>query len=465
MATVGQIKVLPKDWDRIDCARQHYAPWATVKIGAYRFSVKPGGKLSLYVRGAHELCQDQCYKWRIVRGGGQLSDLYGKRVVYTAPAEQPECIDNPLIQLEYCGEFMDQQYIAVTTFISDGTAYYRAGPFREGYWPKDWGCDLYGIDAFWCGNETIVKSCITIYRHACDGRILHKTYLGIRQCCVGLTFLIYKVIKNKFQARSADGFMHGAFGIIDGVSYAYAKQDLLDAFVLGLWFKDYKTIEELFPEGWTPGDPLPEGVTLEGPGEFPKMWYSGDPAPENLTLEEGTLFPPGWTAGDIIPEGVHVPKDVWFPDDWKTTDPLPKGITVDEYFEWPEDWTPGDKLPEGASFPKGEYFEKDWFAGHSMPENVTLAEGASFPAGWYSGDPLPEGVSLDEGKEIPFDWQPGDEVPEGLNLPELWPKDRPKWWDKKWEGGLLKERGILDVRTPEMFEEECCVPEEEWEPT
>jgi len=136
MATVGQIKVLPKDWDRIDCARQHYAPWATVKIGAYRFSVKPGGKLSLYVRGAHKYCDDLCYKWRIVRGGGQLSDLYGKRVVYTAPGEQPECEDNPLIQLEYCGELMDQAYIAVSSFISDEVAYYRAGPFREGYWPR-----------------------------------------------------------------------------------------------------------------------------------------------------------------------------------------------------------------------------------------------------------------------------------------------------------------------------------------
>ena len=487
MAMVGQTQTLPKDWDRIDCSKQHGQPWANVNIGAYRFSVAPGGKLSLYVRGAHSLCQDYCYKWRIIRGPGQLSDLYGKRVIYQAPDEEPECKDNPLIQLEYCGEVMDTQYIAISTLISDETAYYSAGPFREGTFPHDhrckpyivqpygyWDCELYlragkpGVHyqhPGWCGDKSIMKCCITLRRHACDGRVLHKWVIGIVERCINKGCGVWIPMGDAFHARSGDGFMHGDFGWLTGVSYAYAKQDLLDAVVMGLWAKDYKTLKELFPEGWTVGDPLPKGVTLEGPGEFPKMWFSGDAAPENLKLKEGTTFPPAWTAGDPVPEGVHVEKDAWFPDDWKPTDPLPKGITIDQYFEWPEDWTPGDKLPEGASFPEGEYFDKGWFAGHSTPENVTIAEGSSFPPGWYSGDPLPEGVTLDPGKDIPFDWQPGDEVPEGLHLPPIWPEGRPKWWVEKWKGGLLKEGGILDVRSPALLEEDCCVPEEEWEPT
>ena len=487
MAMVGQTKTLPKDWDRIDCARQHMQPWATVKIGAYRFSVKPGGKLSLYVRGAHSLCDDLCYKWRIIRGGGQLSDLYGKRVVYEAPAEQPECKDNPLIQLEYCGELMDTQYIAVSSFISDETAYYSAGPFRDGYFPHEGRCHPYKIQPhgfwngelyyrvgkpgvhyespFWCGDETIIKSCVTMRRHACDGRVLWKGAIGLRQGCAGLLWGLWKVIKGDWHDSGGWGFMHGAFGVLRGWSYADAKQDLLDGFVMNLPAKDYKTLKELFPEDWYPGDPLPEGVTLEGPGEFPEMWYSGDAPPENLELKEDATFPSGWTAGDPVPEGVNIEKDAWFPDDWKPTDPLPKGMSIDEDFEWPEKWTPGDKLPEGASFPEGEYFEKGWHAGHGMPDNVTIAEGASFPPGWYSGDPLPEGVTLDPGKEIPFDWQPGDELPEGLHLPPIWPEGRPKWWVEKWKGGLLTERGVLDVRSPALLEEDCCVPEEEWEPT
>lgn len=137
MAMVGQTTTLPKDWDRIDCSKQHGAPWNNVAIGAYKFTVRPGGRLSLYVRGAHELCQDNCYKWRIVRGPGQLDDLYGKRTVYQAPGEQPDCEDNPLIQLEYCGELMDQQYISISTFVTDEVAYFRAGPFREGTFPQE----------------------------------------------------------------------------------------------------------------------------------------------------------------------------------------------------------------------------------------------------------------------------------------------------------------------------------------
>lgn len=318
---------------------------------------------------------------------------------------------------------------------------------------------------FWCGDKSIMKCCITIRRHSCDGRTLSKEVIGIREQCTHTYGPNYYPTGDYFQAKSPWGFAHGAFGILKKVSYAYAKQDLLDAWLLAQRAKDYKTLKELFPEGWTVGDPLPEGVTLEGPGEFPKMWYSGDAAPENLTLKEGTTFPPSWTAGDPVPEGVHVEKDAWFPEGWKPTDPLPDGITTDPDVEFPEDWTAGDKLPEGASFPEGEYFEKGWFAGMSTPDNVTIAEGASFPAGWYSGDPLPEGVTLDPGKEIPFDWQPGDEVPEGLHLPPIWPEGRPKWWELRWEGGLLTERGIVDVRSPALLAEECCVPEEEWEPT
>jgi len=465
MAEIVRKPIPPQEWVKIDCSKQSANPEADVAIHASRYHVRPGGRMGLSVRGAHKLCEDGCYKWRIIKGGGDLDLIYGKRNYYTAPAENPECINNPTIQLEYCGVPMDTVVIGISDSIIEGTAFFRAGAFREGYWPRWNTCAPYEFDMFWCGEERYYKSCIVISRYSCDGRILGRDRIGLRQCCVGLTYFDYKVLKNQWQANSMYGFQHGAFGILKGQSYAYAKQDLLDAWVFGQHYKDYKTIDELFPEDWYPGDPLPEGVTLEGPGEFPPHWYAGDAPPDNLKLEEDTTFPFGWTAGDPLPEGVTVEEDAWFPPDWTVTDPLPEGITLEIGSYFPDDWTAGDKLPEGASFPKGEYFDKGWTSRADIPENVTMAEGASFPSGWRSGDPLPEGVTLDPGAVIPFDWQPGDDVPEGLNLPTLWPKDRPKWWEKRWEGGLLTERGILDVRTPEMFDEECCVPEEEWQPS
>lgn len=480
-------KKLPKDWDRIDCSRQHTRNWEPVQIGASRFSVKPGERLRLYVRGAHELCQDYCYKWRIMRGPGQLDDLFGKVNYYEAPAEQPECKDNPIIQLEYCGEYMDQVYIGISDVTTDAIAYFSAGPFRNGTFPHDNSCTQYTVQPHewkdgvytelegkpgtvyqspaWCGDKSILKACITIRRHACDGRTISKEVIGLRETCINKGRGIYIPKGDEFQAASPWGFFTGAFGILKNTTYATAKQDLLDAWLMGQRAKDYKTMKELFPEGWTSGDPLPEGVTLDPGGEFPKEWYSGDAAPENLKLKEDTLFPPGWTAGDMLPEGVNVEDDAWFPPGWTDTDPLPEGITLDPDTYFPENWTAGDKLPEGASFPKGEYFEKGWTAGDEMPEGVTIPKGVSFPPGWYSGDPLPDGITLDPGAEIPFDWEPGDDPPEGLNLPPIWPEGRPKWWEDRWNGGLLVERGIVDVRPPELLEEDCCVPEEEWQPT
>lgn len=202
MAIIGETQKLPEDWDRIDCSRMTGMPWETVKIGANRFATVPGGSVSLFVRGAHSLCQDHCYKWRIVRGGGELSDLYGKRVVYYAPAEQPECTNLPIIQLEYCGEYMDQAVIGISSVISEEVAYFSAGPFTEGMFPQEGHCRQYKIEpgtyifgewnpaprdpttiyesVAWCGQERIQKCCVTIRRHACDGRELSREAIGIR---------------------------------------------------------------------------------------------------------------------------------------------------------------------------------------------------------------------------------------------------------------------------------------------
>lgn len=135
--TNGAVQKLPKDWDRIDCSKQHTRPWLNVQIQASRYALTPGSRLNLYVRGAHDLCQDYCYKWRIVKGGGELSDLYGKKNTYTAPEENPGCENNPTIRLEYCGEIMDEVTLGVSDFISDDTAYYSAGNWQETFFPYD----------------------------------------------------------------------------------------------------------------------------------------------------------------------------------------------------------------------------------------------------------------------------------------------------------------------------------------
>lgn len=221
---------------------------------------------------------------------------------------------------------MDEVVLGISDFISDDLAYFQAGPFREGQFPLDNKCQPYVKDPFWCGDKAILKACITLYKYTCDGRVLGRDHIGLRQQCVALAGGVYKVIPDQFQAASGFGFFTGAFGILKGVTYGFAKQDLLDAWVFGQPATDYKTLSELFPADW--------------------------------------------------------------------------------------DWT----------------------------------------------DPLPDGVTLDPGAELPPFWTPGDEVPPGLNLPPLWPEGRPKWWEERWNGGLLTERGILDVRNPLLLTEDCCVP-------
>lgn len=77
---------------------------------------------------------------------------------------------------------------------------------------------------------------------------------------------------------------------------------------------------------------------------FPPGWQPGDPPPDGAFIPTDSIFPPGWIFGDPWPEGVFL---------WEAFDPpagldLTDGIIVSPGTTFPDDWQPGDPLPEGA---------------------------------------------------------------------------------------------------------------------
>lgn len=128
-------------------------------------------------------------------------------------------------------------------------------------------------------------------RHTCDGRVMHHSAIGLRQTCVGLGGGQYKVVKGGWQPTGGPRFYYGQTPPEKPISYAVAKQALLDGWVLDLWATNYVTLSELFPEDWDWTDPLPEGVTLDPGAEVPPFWTPGDEVPPGMNM------PPLWPEG------------------------------------------------------------------------------------------------------------------------------------------------------------------------
>lgn len=122
----------------------------------------------------------------------------------------------------------------------------------------------------------------------------------------------------------------------------------------------------IFPPGWTPGDPLPPGVTIDTSIFFPPGWTPGDPLPPGIIAEPGATFPPGWKPGDPLPPGFSIDPSVFFPPDWQPGDDLPDEIIWTPALP-PEPDAPGpispiflDPTTPGPRPPYGEKVKKEY---------------------------------------------------------------------------------------------------------
>jgi len=84
-----------------------------ISIGYTTQQMTVNGTQTLTVVGATEGCT---YNWAIASGGGSLSSSTGTSVVYTAPATNAECANNPTITLSAGGAQCDLLKIAVNAY-------------------------------------------------------------------------------------------------------------------------------------------------------------------------------------------------------------------------------------------------------------------------------------------------------------------------------------------------------------
>lgn len=116
-------------------------------------------------------CGTTVYDWAITAGGGTLSSPTGDSVVYTAPATNAQCANNPTITLSCGGILMDSLQLAVNATTPDADAY-SAGinPTSKCLFPPDVNCPAGRCNWEQCGFDRI--------NYACSGTIRSTLTVG-----------------------------------------------------------------------------------------------------------------------------------------------------------------------------------------------------------------------------------------------------------------------------------------------
>lgn len=106
------------------------------------------------------------------------------------------------------------------------------------------------------------------------------------------------------------------------------------------------------PPGWIP----PPGVIVPPNYTVPPSWipFTYFILPEGLTWEQ--VFPEGWKAGDPLPDGVSINANVIDVAGWSAGDPMPSGPDVNTAAILPAGWSPTNPppawfAPGGAGLP------------------------------------------------------------------------------------------------------------------
>jgi len=124
------------------------------------------------------------YTWAIVSGGGSLSADRGERVTYTAPDSNPNCENNPTIEVS-CNSEVGSITIALNSCYEDARAYWLWDTWKHEE------CEMIGCGTQFCGpyhpDECRYHShfTATAYSYKCTGEIFYHTVCDTFSCGSG----------------------------------------------------------------------------------------------------------------------------------------------------------------------------------------------------------------------------------------------------------------------------------------
>lgn len=115
----------------VNCCHRIDWPGHDVRITPRKTNVAPGGMLNLSIVGRHIDCDESCFTWAQIAGGGRFPFTTGETVVYYAPTDAPDCEALAVITLSCNDKIRDNAFISITKAPPNQVAYQV---FQKGWW-------------------------------------------------------------------------------------------------------------------------------------------------------------------------------------------------------------------------------------------------------------------------------------------------------------------------------------------
>lgn len=236
----------------VDCCHDAERPGYDIHVTPTVVWAKPGQRIPLQAKTVTRECDPGCIYWRILSGGGRLTEEFGIAVTYLAAEEQADCSGTAQIGLFCGGKLRDVVRVAINEYELDDPAYYRAGPWHDGYYPQTVLAGQTVTDPetgkttpVYKSTEAVIKyvppkdlygdekpdvSSIFITEHTCAGKILNRNYVALRQLSTEEASGKRVLIPGKWYAINPSGLTIAvlAKGLYD---FKTAKQMSLDGYM------------------------------------------------------------------------------------------------------------------------------------------------------------------------------------------------------------------------------------------
>ncbi|MBA7605386.1 hypothetical protein ES703_12517 [subsurface metagenome] len=221
----------------VDCCRDAKHPKQAIRVSPSKAVIKPGGNVQLLGYYITRECDPACFHWRIIKGGGTLSETFGHATIFFAPFFVEACEGSAIVGLFCGGKLMDACSIGVNQYTRPYTAFITAGKFRDGASGVGTACVATPAHYPWVPNYTPKYSCIRVARRNCDGSARNFDALTVMAMMKKDQQNVWKPETDRFY--SPTGILtKEAQGTIVRASFAECKQGALNARMhmwLGLW--------------------------------------------------------------------------------------------------------------------------------------------------------------------------------------------------------------------------------------
>lgn len=211
----------------VDCCRDPKYKWDPIRITPRTAVIKPGENVTIRGLRITRECDPACFQWRIIEGGGTLSENFGHATIFYAPFFVEECSGSAIVALFCTGWIMDVCRIGVNELGTDELSYWMAGSWQGGaVWDVTNRKPSSALPSPAYDGINPERAFIKVTGRRCNGTPETTLYPGLCQASVEATWEKRKLINKWQEAFYFKGELMLAREL--GTSFEAAKKLLLE---------------------------------------------------------------------------------------------------------------------------------------------------------------------------------------------------------------------------------------------